>query len=217
MRHPLYSVPPPPRPNYDGCTTIDERAEAQQACFPAALDWMLVNYAYYTDAFMGKGGIISLVDGKISNDRQPARLHAALHDRGRRPAGRAQEDVRRRCLDDASAAAHIDAVQTRPDKPRPTFTEDGLIVYQPLLAAGASDERRRDRDVQDLFRAAGSRRRGTGMVLALACATRRASRGCRWSRSSWWRRNSGPAAGRCLTSSDCCSAKTTSCRARSAS
>ena len=65
VRHPLYSVPPPPRPNYDGCTTIDERTEAQQACFPAALDWMLVNYAYYTGAFMGKGGIISLVDGEI--------------------------------------------------------------------------------------------------------------------------------------------------------
>ena len=31
VRHPLYSVPPPPRPNYDGCTTIDERAEAQQS------------------------------------------------------------------------------------------------------------------------------------------------------------------------------------------
>ena len=54
VRHPLYSVPPPPRPDYDGCTTIDERAEAQQACFPAALDWMLVNYAYYTDALHGQ-------------------------------------------------------------------------------------------------------------------------------------------------------------------
>ena len=64
-RHPLYSVPPPPRPDYDGCTTIDERAEAQKACFPAALDWLLVNYAYYIGAFMGKGGVISLVDGEM--------------------------------------------------------------------------------------------------------------------------------------------------------
>ena len=64
-RHPLYSVQPPPRPDYDGCTTVDERTGAQLACFPAALDWMLVNYAYYADAFIGKGGIISLVDGKI--------------------------------------------------------------------------------------------------------------------------------------------------------
>ena len=36
VQHPLYSIPPPPRPNYEGCITIDERAEAQRACFPAA-------------------------------------------------------------------------------------------------------------------------------------------------------------------------------------
>ena len=100
-------------------------------------------------------------------DREPARLHAALHDRGRRPAGRAQEDIRRRCLDDASAAgtnrcgpnpsrpAAADVHRRRPDR------------LQSLLAAGAPDERRRDRDVQDLFRAACSRRGGTGMVLEL--------------------------------------------------
>ena len=64
-RHPLYSVPPPPRPNYAGCSTIADRQAAQETCFPAALDWLLVNYAYYTGAFMGKGGIISLVDGEI--------------------------------------------------------------------------------------------------------------------------------------------------------
>ena len=47
VRHPLYSVPHPPRPNYAGCTTIVERQTAQEMCFQAALDWMLVNYAYY--------------------------------------------------------------------------------------------------------------------------------------------------------------------------
>src|SRR5262249_23310329 len=64
-QHPLYSAPPPARPDYTGCTKAIERTERQKACFPAALNWMLINYAYYTDAFMGKGGIISLVDGKI--------------------------------------------------------------------------------------------------------------------------------------------------------
>jgi len=29
-RHPLYSVPPPPRPNYEGCTTITDRQAAQE-------------------------------------------------------------------------------------------------------------------------------------------------------------------------------------------
>ena len=129
VRHPLYSVPPPPRPNYEGCTTIDERTEAQKACFPAALDWMLVNYAYYTGAFMGKGGIISLVDGEIGTI-------ASL--RGFMQPYTIVEEGPRGGLKKTSVVdvwmmhpqrAQIDAVQTRPDRPRPTFTEDGLTVY----------------------------------------------------------------------------------------
>jgi hypothetical protein len=129
VRHPLYSVPPPPRPNYDGCTTIDERAEAQKVCFPAALDWMLVNYAYYTDAFIGKGGIISLVDGKIGTI-------ASL--RGFMQPYTIVEEGPRGGLKKTSVVdvwimhpqrAQIEAVQTRPDKPRPTFVEDGLTVF----------------------------------------------------------------------------------------
>jgi hypothetical protein len=128
-RHPLYSVPPPLRPNYEGCITIDERAEAQRACFPAALDWMLVNYAYYTDAFMGKGGIVSLVDGKIGTV-------ASL--RGFMQPYTIVEEGPRGGLHKTSVVdswmthplrAHIDAIQSRSDKPRPTYTEDGLIIY----------------------------------------------------------------------------------------
>ena len=168
VRHPLYSVPPPPRPNYDGCTTIDERAEAQRACFPAALDWMLVNYAYYTDAFMGKGGIISLVDGKMGTI-------ASL--RGFMQPYTIVEEGPRGGLKKTSVVdvwmthplrAQIDAIQSRSDKPRPTFAEDGLIVYNRYWPPAHPTERRRDRDLQDLSRAAVSRRSGAGMVLALA-------------------------------------------------
>ena len=129
VRHPLYSVPPPPRPNYDGCTTIYERTEAQLACFPAALDWMLVNHAYYTDAFMGKGGIISLVDGKMGTV-------ASL--RGFMQPYTIVEPGPRGGLKKTSVVdtwmthplrANIDAIQARSDKPRPAFMEDGLIVY----------------------------------------------------------------------------------------
>jgi hypothetical protein len=129
VRHPLYSVPPPPRPNYEGCTTVDERAGAQAACSPAALDWMLVNYAYYTDAFMGKGGIISLVDGKIGTV-------ASL--RGFMQPYTTVEEGPRGGLKKTSVVdvwmmhpqrAQIEAVQTRSDRPRPTFTEDGVPVY----------------------------------------------------------------------------------------
>ena len=129
MRHPLYRAPPPPRPNYSGCTTMAEKTAKQVACFPAAVDWMLVNYAYYTDAFMGKGGIISLVDGKIGTI-------ASL--RGFMQPYTIVEEGPRGGLKKTSVVdvwmmhpqrAQIDKVQTRPDRPRPTFTEDGLTVY----------------------------------------------------------------------------------------
>jgi hypothetical protein len=128
-RHPLYSVPPPPRPDYEGCATIADRQAAQEACFPGALDWMLVSYAYYADAFMGKGGIISLVDGKIGTIAslrgfmQPYVI-VSEGDRG---------GIKKTSVVDAWMShplrAHVDAVQTRPDKPRPTFEEDGVIVF----------------------------------------------------------------------------------------
>ena len=128
-RHPLYSVPPPSRPNYDGCTTVDDRTAAQQARFPAALDWMLVNYAYYPDAFMGKGGSISLVDGKtatIANLRALMQPYTIVE---QGPRG----GFKKMSVVDAwmthPQRAHIDGVQCRSDKPRPTFTEDGLIVF----------------------------------------------------------------------------------------
>src|SRR6516164_8802372 len=66
MRNPLYSVLEPPLPDYSGCIGAADRTAAQAAAFPQALKWMLVNYAFYEDAFMNKGGIISLVDGKIT-------------------------------------------------------------------------------------------------------------------------------------------------------
>ena len=128
MRNPLYSVPPPPRPDYEGCTTADERAAAQEACFPAALDWMLVNYAYCKSAFMGKGGIISLVDGELGSI---ASLRGFMQPYviGWEMGGGLQnisvvDEWMRHPL-----RAHIDKIQCRSDKPRPTFTEDGLIVY----------------------------------------------------------------------------------------
>ena len=129
VQHPLFSIPPPPRPNYEGCTTIDERAEAQKVCFPAALDWMLVNYAYYTDAFIGKGGIISLVDGKIGTiaSLRGFMQHYTIVEEGPRGGLKKMSVVDTWITN--PLRAQIDAVQTRPDRSRPTFTEDGLIVY----------------------------------------------------------------------------------------
>jgi hypothetical protein len=98
-------------------------------CFPAALDWMLVNYAYYTGAFIGKGGIISLVDGEIC---AIASLRSFMH-----PYTIVEEGPRgglkRTTVVDVwmmhPQRAQIDKVQTCPDRRRPTFEEDGLSVY----------------------------------------------------------------------------------------
>jgi hypothetical protein len=128
-RHPLYSVPPPPRPDYSGCTTIVEKQTAQELCFPAALDWVLVNYAYYTGAFMGKGGIISLVDGEmcaIASLRSFMQPYAIVEEGprgGLRKTSVVDEWMRH------PQRAQIDKIQTRPDQPRPTFLEDGLTVF----------------------------------------------------------------------------------------
>jgi hypothetical protein len=80
LRNPLYSVPPPPLPDYAALTSAAAVEAAQNQCFAAALDWLLVNYAFCKSAFMGKGGIISLVDGEMGS-LTSARLHAALRAR----------------------------------------------------------------------------------------------------------------------------------------
>jgi len=129
MRHPLYSVPPPPRPNYDGCITIAERQTAQEMCFPAALDWMLVNYAYYAGAFMGKGGIISLVDGKmgtIASLRGFMQPYVIVEEG---PRGGLKKTSVVDVWMTHPRRANIDKVQTRSDKPRPTFEENGETVF----------------------------------------------------------------------------------------
>ena len=128
-RDPLYSMPPPPRPDYEGCTTIADRETVQRACFPAALEWLLVNYAYYTGAFMGKGGIISLVDGEMCSDTSLRKfmLPYAIVWEGER-GGIHKDSVVDAWMSDPRRA-NIDKVQMRPDRSRPTFTEDGLTIY----------------------------------------------------------------------------------------
>jgi hypothetical protein len=128
-RDPLYSVPPPPRPNYEGCTTIADREAAQRACFPAALEWLLVNYAYYTGAFMGKGGIISLVDGEMCSDTSLRKFMLPYAIVWEGPRGGIHKDSVVDAWMSDPRRRQIDKVQTRSDKRRPTFTEDGLTVY----------------------------------------------------------------------------------------
>jgi hypothetical protein len=129
LRNPLYSVPPPLLPDYAALTSADAVEAAQTACFAAALDWLLVNYAFCKSAFMGKGGIISLVDGEMGSlaslrgFMQPYAL-VSEGPRGGTKIMSVVDDWMRHPL-----RAHIDKIQTRSDRPRPTFEEEGLSVY----------------------------------------------------------------------------------------
>jgi hypothetical protein len=128
-RHPLYSVPPPPLPNYAALPAGCAVEAAQKGCFMAALDWTLVNYAYCKSAFIGKGGIISLVDGEMGSI---ASLRGFMQPYALLSEGKRGGIKVRSAVDDwmkHPQRAHIDKVQTRSDRPRPTFEENGLTVF----------------------------------------------------------------------------------------
>ncbi|HVI67872.1 MAG TPA: primase-helicase family protein [Bradyrhizobium sp.] len=133
MRNPLYSVPPPPLPDYAALALTASAAAveaAQRACFVAALEWMLVNYAFCKSAFMGKGGVISLVDGELGSiaSLRGFMLPYALTVEG--PRGGRSRTIS--VVDDwmkHPLRVHIDKIQTRSDRPRPTFEEEGLHIY----------------------------------------------------------------------------------------
>jgi hypothetical protein len=127
--NPLYSVPPPALPDYDKLPAGRAVEAARKASFATALDWTLANYAYYSGAFVGKGGVISLVDGElrsIASLRGFMQPYAIAHEG---PRG----GIHTLAVVDAwmqhRARVHIDGVQTRSDKPRPTFAEDGVTIF----------------------------------------------------------------------------------------
>jgi uncharacterized protein DUF5906 len=127
-RHPLYGVSCPPRPSQPG---LDDRAQqaAQTAAFATAVDWLLVNYAYREGAFMGKGGAISLVDGEIIT---LADLHGRMAPWELLIIGPRGGIKTRSPVDDwrtARARRSIRREEMRPDRPRPTFTEDGYHIF----------------------------------------------------------------------------------------
>jgi hypothetical protein len=128
-RHPLYSVPPPPLPDYAALPAGRAVEQAQKVNFESACNWLLLNYAFCKSAFMGKGGVISLVDGEmcsIASLKSFMRPYA-LTEEG--PKG----GIRTTSVVDAwmmhPQRLHIDKIQTRSDKPRPTYEEDGLTVF----------------------------------------------------------------------------------------
>src|SRR5262249_53156269 len=112
----------------------EDREAAEEAFFATVVDWMLVNYAYREGAFVSKGGAISLVDGEIISlvDLRGRMAPWELRSIGPRGGIKMRSPV-----DDwktARARLSIRREEMRPDRPRPTFTEDGYHIfnrYQP--------------------------------------------------------------------------------------
>ena len=90
---------------------------------------MLVNYAYREGAFVGKGGAISLVDGEIVS---LADLNGRMEPWAILTQRSAWRPQRRSPVEDwmlAKARRSIRREEMRPDKPRPTFEEDGYAIF----------------------------------------------------------------------------------------
>jgi hypothetical protein len=123
-RHPLYRTPCRPQPNFAPGDTKSEKA-----FFATVVDWLLVNYAYREGAFMTRGGAISLVDGEIMTlaDLRARMAPWALIKVGPRGGIKMLSPV-----DDwlrARARLSVRREEMRPDKPRPTFFEDGYHIF----------------------------------------------------------------------------------------
>jgi Family of unknown function (DUF5906) len=133
VRHPLYGAPCPPTPDLSNLTEQDREA-AEEAAFAAAVDWLLVNYAYREGAFMGRGGVISLVDGEILafadlRGRMAPWELVRIGPRGGVKRLSPVDDWRT-----ARARISIRREEMRSDRSRPTFIEAGYHIlnrYQP--------------------------------------------------------------------------------------
>ena len=134
--HPLtrdsrYGTPCPPQPDFGPFDPTDKSQEAaRQAFFATVIDWMLINWAYREGAFMGRTpGAISLNDGEIISIAELRGRMApwALLHAGPRGAIKTRSPV-----DDwmsSQARLSVRREEMRPDQPRPTFIEDGYVVF----------------------------------------------------------------------------------------
>src|SRR5215472_9625868 len=128
IRNPLYSVPPPSSllSSYLAPTATSAAAieAAENARFEAARNWLLINYAFCKSAFMGKGGVISLVDGELGSIQSLKVFMRpyAIKD-GKKMISPVDAWV------EHPLRVHIDKIETRSDRARPTFEEEGLHIY----------------------------------------------------------------------------------------
>jgi hypothetical protein len=134
-RTPYYGALCPPPLNF-GIFDPDDEAQqvARQAAFDDVVTWILANYACHKTAYGGRGGVISLVDGELvtlAGMRGLMQPHAFLSlgpKRGNKMTSVVDVWMMHQ------ERLHIDTVQSRSDRPRPTFTEGGRSIlnhYRP--------------------------------------------------------------------------------------
>jgi hypothetical protein len=129
-RNPLYGTPCPSLPDFGDFKLKDNAQQAaRKAFFASVVDWMLVNYAYCKSAFMGKGGVVSLVSGELGTiaGMKGFMQPYALLDIGPRNGIKTQSVVDTWMMH--PQRIYVDAIRTRFDMPRPTFTEDGCHFF----------------------------------------------------------------------------------------
>jgi Family of unknown function (DUF5906) len=129
-QNPLYGVACPPQPDFGPFNPKDKNQAAKRlAFFATVVDWMLVNYAYREGAFMGKDGVIALTNGEVfslTGLRGRMAPWALLHI-GPRGGIKMRSPVEDWMV--AKLRISIQREEMRPDKLRPTFTEEGCHVF----------------------------------------------------------------------------------------
>jgi hypothetical protein len=129
IHNPLYSAPPPSSllSDYVAAPAAASAAAieaAEHARFAAALNWLLLNYAFCKSAFMGKGGVISLVDGELGSIQSlKVFMRPYAVEEGRTTVSVVDEWTKH------PRRVHIDKIETRSDQMRPTFEEEGLHIF----------------------------------------------------------------------------------------
>ena len=182
-QNPRYGTPCPPPPDFGPFDPKDPaQTAARLAFFADVVTWMLANYAYREGAFVSKGGAISLVDGEIISlpDLRGRMAPWALLHIGPRGAIKVRSPVEDWMLGEGPA---LDPPRGDAARPAAADLRGGrLCDIQPLPAAGAPGDRRRARRRSRATSPGSSLTRRNGHGCGTGSPTRRAGRGCRWSR-----------------------------------
>ena len=184
-RNPLYGVAVPAAARLTG--RFDPNDKEQTAERPSAsravLDWMLVNYAYHDRRLHGQRRHHLAGRRRDHHDRETC---AASCSPTRSSTEGPRGGLKKTSVVDVwmmhPQRARSTRSRRRPDQPRPTFTEDGLIVYNRYWPPAHPTSGGELATFETFFARLVPDDDGTGHGSGTGSPTRRAGRGCRWSR-----------------------------------